>query len=282
MAFGQWLQSTRPLLASFLAITLVLAGALGWLSWRLLEQDRELEQQRIRDRLETAADVAAGVVADSFSDLQDEVMRLAALPDSDLASALRQRTDDGLIAVLNRQGVDAYPAFPLPCYPFVAPSAIPPEGTFTAGEILEFQQRDYLRAAAVFRDLAAGDTPVIRGGALLRLARSLRKAEQTEEALAVYDQLAELNDPRQRRGLISVSPSKGQVNSRLKAADSPTACSAAPDAAPPLPGAECIAARLLRPTPPSKRNSLEPRNARPCNCASVPESSGQSKSRSSP
>ena len=72
-----------------------------------------------------------------------------------------------------------------------------------------------------------------------------------------------LNDPRQSRGLISVSPSKGQVNSRLKAADSPTACSAAPDAPPPVPGAECIAARLLPPTPPSKRNSPEPRNSRP-------------------
>ena len=49
-----------------------------------------------------------------------------------------------------------------------------------------------------------------------------------------------LNDPRQSRGLISVSPSKGQVNSRLKAADSPTACSAAPDAAPLVPGANVL------------------------------------------
>ena len=80
---------------------------------------------------------------------------------------------------------------------------------------------------------------------------------------AAFLRAMELNDPRQSRGLISVSPSKGQVNSRLKAADSPTACSAAPDAPPPVPGAECIAARLLPPTPPSKRNSPEPRNSRP-------------------
>ncbi len=194
MAFDPWFRSPRPLLASFLAITVVLAGALGWLSWRLLEQDRELEQQRVRDRLETAADVVAGVVARSFADLQDEVMRLASLPDSQLASALQQRNDNGLIAVLNPQSMDAYPALRLPYYPFVAPSEIPPEGTFTAGEILEFQQRDYPQAAAVFRGLAAHDSPIIRGGALLRLARNLRKVGQIKEALAVYDELAVLGE----------------------------------------------------------------------------------------
>ena len=35
MAMGHWFRSPRPLLAWFLAITVVLAGALGWLSWRL-------------------------------------------------------------------------------------------------------------------------------------------------------------------------------------------------------------------------------------------------------
>ena len=37
-----------------------------------------------------------------------------------------------------------------------------------------------------------------------------------------------LNDPRQSRGLNFVSPSKGPVKSRLKAANSPTVCSTAP------------------------------------------------------
>ncbi len=54
--------------------------------------------------------------------------------------------------------------------------------------------------------------------------------------------VGELNDPRQSRGLISVSPSKGPVKSRLKAADAPTPCSAPPNAAPPAPAAKCIPA----------------------------------------
>ena len=75
--------------------------------------------------------------------------------------------------------------------------------------------------------------------------------------------LAKLSDPRQSRGLISMSPSKGQVKSRLKAAYAPTACSAAPTVAPPAPGTECILERLLPPAPPSRRSSPVPRNSHP-------------------
>lgn len=44
-----------------LPLFLVLAGiplaALGWLGWRLVEQDRVLEQQRLRERLENGANL---------------------------------------------------------------------------------------------------------------------------------------------------------------------------------------------------------------------------------
>ncbi len=92
----------------------------------------------------------------------------------------------------------------------------------------------------------------------------------------------QLNDPRQSRGLISVSPSKGPVKSRLKAADAPTPCSAPPNAAPPAPAAKCIPARIVCPSPPWKRNSLALRNSSLSNGVSVPESSGQSRLHSSP
>ncbi len=92
----------------------------------------------------------------------------------------------------------------------------------------------------------------------------------------------QLNDPRQIRGLISVSPSKGPVKSRLKAADAPTPCSAPPNAAPPAPAAKCIPARIVCPSPPWKRNSLALRNSSLSNGVSVPESSGQSRLHSSP
>lgn len=49
---------SRLLLLFFLAAG-VPFGALGWLGWRFLEQDRSVERQRLRDRLEGALNVAA-------------------------------------------------------------------------------------------------------------------------------------------------------------------------------------------------------------------------------
>ena len=48
--------SPRKVQALFLAVTLLFAGALGWLGWRLLQQDRALARQRRLEQLEAAAD----------------------------------------------------------------------------------------------------------------------------------------------------------------------------------------------------------------------------------
>jgi signal transduction histidine kinase len=63
---------------------------------------------------------------------------------------------------------------------------------FEAGEALEFQQQDYARALAAFRELASSKDLLIRAGALVRLGRNLRKNRQHREALAVYEELARL------------------------------------------------------------------------------------------
>jgi len=47
------------LLALFVVLAGIPSAALGWLGWRLLEQDRALENQRLRERLENAADLLA-------------------------------------------------------------------------------------------------------------------------------------------------------------------------------------------------------------------------------
>lgn len=57
---------------------------------------------------------------------------------------------------------------------------------------MELQRNDPAGAAAAFRELARSPNPGIRAGALLRLARNLRKIGKPETALAAYSELAGL------------------------------------------------------------------------------------------
>ena len=54
---GTRLASPGKLIALFVILSGVPLIALGWLGWRLLQQDRALDAQRLRDRLENAASV---------------------------------------------------------------------------------------------------------------------------------------------------------------------------------------------------------------------------------
>ena len=52
MAVSAWLRPPRRVLSLLIGVTVLLGATLAWLGWRLLEQDRALEAQRLRDRLE--------------------------------------------------------------------------------------------------------------------------------------------------------------------------------------------------------------------------------------
>ena len=53
---------THSLLAALVSTTIVVTAALGWAGWRLLDQQRAIDEQRARDQAESVADaVAAGV-----------------------------------------------------------------------------------------------------------------------------------------------------------------------------------------------------------------------------
>ncbi len=194
MPFRQWFQPPRHLLALFLGLALVLASALGWLSWRLFEQDRALENQRIQERLDRAADVIAAALLLSLSAAEEPPTSLSALPESQFAARSAQYAkrleEDALLAVLSARSIEAYPRERLLYYPVVAASKEAPASAFEAGETLEFRQKDYAAAAAAFRELARSRDAAIRAGALLRLGRNLRKAGQAGAALDVYRELA--------------------------------------------------------------------------------------------
>ncbi len=194
MSLHPWFRPPRHLLGLFLAITMALAAALGWLGWRLLAQERALETQRLQERLEPAAELAVNALQRSSSAIQELLASLIALPESQVASAAAQAArslaGDALLAILKAEGLEAYPPDRLLYYPSVVGSGEASQSVFDAGETAEFQQRDHAKAIVAFRELALSQDPAIRAGALLRLGRALRKTGQIGAALAAYEELA--------------------------------------------------------------------------------------------
>ena len=170
----------RNVLVLFIAVAAVLIAALVWLSWRLLKQDRALENQRIQERLERAADLIVTSLDLGLSEIEN---RLSTLPDPGA---------DALSVAFGPQEVKIHPGGRLLYYPFIPPVRESPVTVFEAGETLEFRQLDYVGAIAAFRALALSKDPLIRAGALMRLGRNLRKNNQLREALSVYEELAKL------------------------------------------------------------------------------------------
>lgn len=196
MSLRLWFRSPRYVLTLFLAIMLVLAASLSWLGWRLLKQDRALESQRIQERLDNAADLIAASLLHKFSESRDQFTSLLTLSDSDLDARASELSSQGagtaLIVVFRPQAVDAYPRAALLYYPFLPTAKEPSASVFEAGEVAEFQQKDFAKAIAVFRELSHSKDPAIRAGALLRLGRNLRKAQRSRAALDIYGELDQM------------------------------------------------------------------------------------------
>ena len=181
-----------------LGTMVVVAATATWLVWRLAEQDRTLQDQQIRERLESAADLVAGELRQGLSGLERRLEALDALDvDARPAAAGRvgaQLPDDVLLVLAGPDRLSTYPPGRAVYHPTLPePPRLPPD-TFAEGEALEFRTGQYDRAITIFRRQAASTDTLIRAGALLRLARVQRKASQTDDALATYDELVVLGD----------------------------------------------------------------------------------------
>jgi signal transduction histidine kinase len=180
-----WIRPPRRTLTVFLCLILFLGGALGWLGWQWLRQDRALEGQRLQEELELAADQMAATLQQSFADLESYL--------SFTPSPAARRPPEGILVIqAKKRELDAYPSDCLLYYPVLPNAEEPPAAVFAAGEILEFQRNDPANAIAVFQELARSPDQGVRAGALLRLGRNFRKAGRNEEALQVYAELTRL------------------------------------------------------------------------------------------
>jgi signal transduction histidine kinase len=183
MPWCDWIEAPqRRLLILFMAVMLTIVGTLGWLGWRLLGEDRERSRQSIQERLNGAAEAASAVLARKLSETETA---LTTEPPSETA-------DDFLTVTFTPDGIEAHPRASLLYYPFVPSVRTEPARVFDAGEQVELQQERYAEAAAIFRELANSGDPAIRAGALLRAARSLRKAGNINESLVAYAELARM------------------------------------------------------------------------------------------
>jgi signal transduction histidine kinase len=180
---------TAPL--KLLALFVLLSGiplvALGWLGWRVLQQDRALESQRVRERLENAASLVARELDRGLS-AWEAVLPAAA---GGQAVALPRGAVFLLIAT---DGVVQQQGALLPYYPRVPSATGARSSLFAAAEHQEFRELNLSAAIAAYRALATSNDPSIRAGALMRLARCFRKQARTSDALAAYASLAALRD----------------------------------------------------------------------------------------
>lgn len=194
MAHPRWLEPPRHLLVLFVGIALLLAGTLGWLGVRLLRQDRALEAQQVRERLEAAADAVVADLDRELDGTELTVRRLAAesaeLPAIDSAEWAGLLPQGAVLLTLGDSRIQAWPADRLLFTPMPPASGTWSSGALVEAESLEFRTGDFAAAANAYRTAAATGNQRLRTAALLGEARALRKGRQPERALEIYGRLS--------------------------------------------------------------------------------------------
>ena len=183
---GEWLKPPRSLLLILFLVTLVSVSALAWFGWKVLDQERVVEAQRAQERLEQVADQIAANTRGGLAETGERLGVWVITPPTG------GKPEQGVLLILAGDSLTALPANRLLYRPFPSPVPEADPGLFSDGEVLEFQQAQAQKAIEWYRRLAESKNPSVRAGALMRLARVLRKNGSPEEARTTYGQLAAL------------------------------------------------------------------------------------------
>lgn len=184
-----WLAPPRNLLLALAALTIGSAAALGWLGWQILQQEEIVEAQRAHERLEHDADRAVQDLERQLSDIDTLLTEW-----TDAASAAEDAPAAGLGVIFTTSGFRTIPPASLLFHPVLPARAEPSDDLFIDGEKAEFQRRDYVSAAASYRQLARSRDAATRAAALMRLGRVMASARRHEESLTTFEHLAALGD----------------------------------------------------------------------------------------
>ena len=174
---------TRSLLAALVSTSVVVTMALGWAGWRLLDQQRAIDEQRARDRLEHAADALAAGFLGKLADTGERLSGWVSTPSSTLPAV-----DGAVVVGIRPDAIDVNPRGGLPFLPIVI-RRLPAVDVFAPLEAMEFGG-SLARARAGYLTLAGDRNLTVRAGALLRLGRVQRKTKDLAGALVTYQQLA--------------------------------------------------------------------------------------------
>jgi signal transduction histidine kinase len=174
----------------FLGVAAVSVGALVWMGVRLIEQDRALEAQQLRERREASADRLTVSLEQTLS---AEEERLADPENVDLLPS----ADAVVVAFsgpLSSPDLRVWPKNGLLYYPVISAGREAPARLFAEAEKYEFVDRDFNRAIRTLLPFSRSGDSAVRTGARLRLARNYRKAGDFESALETYNEMARASD----------------------------------------------------------------------------------------
>jgi signal transduction histidine kinase len=149
---------------------------------RLVQQDRALEAQRFEEQREAAA---ARIIATLEKALAAEERKLTDAPMANFSPAV----EDYFLTTIGAGEVRVWPENALLYYPVVPSSREASSHLYADAERAEFLDQDYGRAIYALRPFSKAEDPATRTGALIRMARNLRKAGQLEAALDIYSEL---------------------------------------------------------------------------------------------
>lgn len=164
---------------------------------RAVLQERSVAEREQRDAAASAARRAADELLLEWRRWESLVPRATSGNDDTFVVApspdvQRAIDPDAVVLLVSGAGVDAWPRGRLlyeaspPAAPAGAGARLP---AIEAAERLELREKDYARAAAAYRALAASGDPDVGAAAATRLARTLRKAGKPAEALGAIEAL---------------------------------------------------------------------------------------------
>jgi len=182
----EWLKPPRSLLLLLSVGTLVAVSTVAWFGWKLLDQERAVEAQRAQEDVEQESDRIAANLHVVLAEMGDRLGAWVTAPPAN------GKPKDGVLLLLDRESAVTLPAGRVLYSPAPGPDPEAADAAFAEGEALEFQQAQPEKAIDWYRRLSESKVPEIRAGALLRMARVLRKVGRDADAYDAYSELASI------------------------------------------------------------------------------------------